>query len=470
MPQGSARSCDIVTASTDDAFLIAFIHTFAQFVGFEGIVIKSATNLSMSLLFWALRKRAGLNWIGLLMIKKINRSVGARSLIAAFSLSTAVLAPLQASSQEITLRSIDTNTVNVTGNFVSFTDNVYQVDTALGLLNIRGDNDECIGDACPRLASADGPVVWDVSLWCQRRAFTEHVEKLAELVDEKTAGAFTLNLSYGGLAPSRENLDGIAAGAFEMAQFCAGYHPEKNPSITVLELPFLGIGSLEQELAVQQAVYEHPAVIADLARWNATVILPTPQPQYNIIGVGSPPTSFAAFQDLTVRATGGTGTAIQAMGAATVNIPAPQVNEALSNGEINAVAFAPHAHMSFNTIENALWWTSNLNPGTANCPVVMNTDALNSLSASNRVALMSSVDEALDHFIDNYTNSTMAAWEKTLSDENIIQLTINDEIVNAINSEVAGPSVIAWINENDALGLPARDLYRVVATAVRENQ
>ena len=78
---------------------------------------------------------------------------------------------------------------------------------------------------------------WNVSLWGKRRAFTEHVEKLAELVSEKTNGEMKLNISYGGLSKNKENLDGISIGAFEMAQFCAGYHRDKNPSITVLELP-----------------------------------------------------------------------------------------------------------------------------------------------------------------------------------------------------------------------------------------
>jgi len=77
---------------------------------------------------------------------------------------------------------------------------------------------------------------WNVSVWGKRRAFTEHVERLAELVSEKTNGEFTMNISYGGLSKNKENLDGISIGAFEMAQFCAGYHADKNPSITVLEL------------------------------------------------------------------------------------------------------------------------------------------------------------------------------------------------------------------------------------------
>jgi len=115
---------------------------------------------------------------------------------------------------------------------------------------------------------------WDVSLWGSRRAFTEHVEKLAELVSERTNGEFTLNISYGGLSKNTKNLEGISNGAFEMAQFCAGYHPDKNPSITVMELPFLGISSLEEERRISQALYAHPAVREDLARWNATPLMP----------------------------------------------------------------------------------------------------------------------------------------------------------------------------------------------------
>ena len=53
---------------------------------------------------------------------------------------------------------------------------------------------------------------WNVSVWGKRRAFTEHVEKLAELVSEKTGGEFTMNVSYGGLSKNRENLDGISIG------------------------------------------------------------------------------------------------------------------------------------------------------------------------------------------------------------------------------------------------------------------
>ncbi|MCY3726616.1 MAG: C4-dicarboxylate ABC transporter substrate-binding protein [Rhodobacteraceae bacterium] len=310
---------------------------------------------------------------------------------------------------------------------------------------------------------------WNVSLWGTRRAFTEHVEKLAELVSEKTGGEFTLNLSYGGLSNNRENLDGISIGAFEMAQFCAGYHYDKNPSITVLELPFLGVSSLEQEVEISRAVYQQPAAIEDLARWNATLLMPSPLPQYNIAGVGDGPRTLAEFEGLAVRATGGIGQAMKAIGAVPTSMSATEVRQALDSGVVSAVAFAPHAHMSFGTVESAKWWTTNLNPGTVNCPVVVNTDALNSLSDTERDALLGSVDEAIAHYITNYNEKTMVQWGPLLDEKGIERITYSDEELAAFREAVATPAAQAWIEENTARGLPAQELYDLVAGMIAGN-
>jgi TRAP-type C4-dicarboxylate transport system substrate-binding protein len=311
-------------------------------------------------------------------------------------------------------------------------------------------------------ALASSTVEWNVSLWGKRRAFTENVEKLAELVKEKTGGEFTLNISYGGLSKNRENLDGISIGAFEMAQFCAGYHRDKNPSITVLELPFLGVSSLEEERRISQAVYKHPAVQADLARWNATLLMPSPLPQYNILGVGEPPRTLADYEGLSVRATGGIGKAMEAVGAVPTSMSATEVRQALDSGVVKAVAFAPHAHMAYGTVETGKWWTTNLNPGTVNCPVVVNTDALNALSDDKRDALLGSVDEALDYYIANYNGKTMDAWGPKLEEKGIEKITYSPAELQAFRDKVAGPAAEAWIAENTAKGLPAQELYDLV--------
>ncbi|MBV2361660.1 TRAP transporter substrate-binding protein DctP [Thalassococcus sp. CAU 1522] len=307
---------------------------------------------------------------------------------------------------------------------------------------------------------------WNVSLWGKRRAFTEHVEKLAELVSAKTNGEFTLNISYGGLSKNTENLDGISIGAFEMAQFCAGYHADKNPSITVLELPFLGVSTLEQEWDVSMAVYNHPATQADLGRWNATLLMPSPLPQYNIAGVGTPPETLADFEGLTVRATGGIGEALTMIGAVPTSVTSEEARQALDSGIVKSIAFAPHAHMSFGITEAAKWWSTNLNPGTVNCPIVVNTDALNALSDAERDALMSSIGEARQHYIDFYENETMAKWWPLLEEKGIQQISYNEERLAEFREKAAGPVAQKWIEENTARGLPAQELYDLVVSTL----
>ena len=303
---------------------------------------------------------------------------------------------------------------------------------------------------------------WNVSLWGKRRAFTEHVERLAELVSEKTGGEFTLNISYGGLSNNKENLDGISIGAFEMAQFCAGYHRDKNPSITVLELPFLGVTSLEQEVELSMAVYSHPAAIADLGRWNATLLMPSPLPQYNIVGTGDAPSTLADFEGMSVRATGGIGKAMETVGAVPTSMSATEVRQAMDSGVVSAVSFAPHAHMSFGTIENGAWWTTNLNPGTVNCPVVANSDALAALSDEHREALLGSIEESLDHYVDAYNSKTMDAWGPALDERGIERVTFSDAEIAAFEDAAAAPAAEAWIADNTAKGLPAQELYDLV--------
>ena len=317
-----------------------------------------------------------------------------------------------------------------------------------------------VAATCLSMAPAVLAESWDVSLWGTRRAFTEHVERLAELVSEKTNGDFTLNLSYGGLSANRENLDGISVGAFEMAQFCAGYHRDKNPTITVLELPFLGVDSLAAEIAASRAVYAHPATQADLGRWNATLLMPSPLPQYNIAGAGATPAGLDDLQGLSIRATGGIGNALAEVGIQPVSLGAGEVFGAMESGAVQGAAFAPHAHLSFKVIDEASWWTSNLNPGTVNCPVVVNTEALADLSDEHRDALLGSIDEALEWYVDQYQVS-VDRFNAAVDELGVEVVAFSDEDVAALQA-TAEPVLNAWLADMEGRGLPGQELYDLV--------
>ena len=178
-----------------------------------------------------------------------------------------------------------------------------------------------------------------------------------------------------------ENLDGISIGAFEMAQFCAGYHRDKNRAITVLELPFMDVRNLEEEVAVSHAVYAHPAVAEEMAAMERAAaddladaaIQPrrhrrAPRHDRGIRRA-------CAFAPPAVL-----GELFAAVGGVPTSVTSSEAYQAMEGGTVDTVAFAPHAHLSFRTIDIADWWTENLNPGTVNCPVVVNIDAYEALT------------------------------------------------------------------------------------------
>ena len=308
---------------------------------------------------------------------------------------------------------------------------------------------------------------WNVSVWGKRRAFTEHVHKLGELLEQKTNGEFTLNISYGGLSKNIENLDGISIGAFEMAQFCAGYHADKNRVVTVLELPFLGVENLAQEVAVSAAVYAHPAATEEMAQWNAKLLMTSPMPQYNLVGTGEPRTTLSDFEGMRVRATGGLGKAFAAAGSVPTSVTATEAYQAMESGLVDTVAFAQHAHLSFGTINQADWWTANLNPGTVNCPVVVNIDAYESLSDAHREALDGSVQEALDHYVANY-GELLAKWDSVLAEKGVTKVEISADVIDAFRAKAADPIRDTWIADMEAQGLPGQELYDLVMSTLAE--
>ena len=310
---------------------------------------------------------------------------------------------------------------------------------------------------------------WNVSVWGKRRAFTEHIEKLAELVAEKTNGEFTMNVSYGGLSKNTDNLDGISIGAFEMAQFCAGYHPDKNRVVTVLELPFLGVSNLEEEVAVSNAVYAHPAATDEMAQWNAKLLMTSPMPQYNLVGTGDPRETLDSFSGMRVRATGGLGEAFKTVGAVPTSVTSSEAYQAMESGVVDTVAFAPHAHLSFGTINQADWWTENLNPGTVNCPVVVNIDAYESLTDEEREALDSSVSEAMDHYLANY-GELLKKWDSVLSEKQVQKVNLSEDEIQKFRQTAADPIRDQWIKDMEAQGIPGQELYDLVQQTLEEQR
>ena len=131
-------------------------------------------------------------------------------------------------------------------------------------------------------------------------------------------------------------------------------------------------------------------------------------------------------------------------------------------------SFAQHAHLAFRTIDVSKWWTANLNPGTVNCPVVVNIDAYDVFSDEHRAVLDGSKDEAIQHYLDNYAN-LIEKWEGILKEKNVEKVEFSQDQLDAFKAKAAAPVREAWMAKMKEAGVPGEELYNLVIDTSKPN-
>jgi len=306
-----------------------------------------------------------------------------------------------------------------------------------------------IGMPSVSAANVDGPsVFWKFSVWGKPRAFTKGVEVLAKRLDEETGGKFQLKIFYGAqLSKSKENLDGLKVNAFEAAFACNFYHPGKTPALMVMSLPFLPIKDFESGAKIRQGLMEHPVLVAELAKWNAMAYNSSHLPQYEFMGRGAAPESLEQWKGLRVRAGGGVGVAMEKLGAVRQSMPATEVYTAIQRGTVDAISFPfSYAHGAYKIYEVAEWYTANLTPGTAECPMLFNKTAYGKLPKQYQDLLWSLRDEVTAAYKAAY--STADDKFIPLFKEKLKAINYDDATLAKFREDVGRPIWDEWVAKN----------------------
>ena len=317
--------------------------------------------------------------------------------------------------------------------------------------------------AAPTFAADNPTVMWNLSVWGPPRPFTAGIETLAKYLESETAGKFTIRIHYGEeLSKGTDNLDNIKLGAFEMAQICTGYHPGKNPGLTVFDLPGLPLIDPDVHARVHDAVYKHPAVVAEFKRWNAMVLMSVVQPQSELMGTGDPPMRMENFKGMRVRALGGTGDALRNLGAVPTSVPAPEVYNALERGVFQAVAFPyTYAFASYKIPEISKWYTTNLGPGANNCPTIVNLPAYEALPPNYKKLIENAKPKsyaALKEAQKAADEKNLAEWQK----RGLVAIVYPESELKKFVDMGAAPVWGAWVKASAEKGVPAQQLLDFV--------
>jgi TRAP-type mannitol/chloroaromatic compound transport system substrate-binding protein len=226
-------------------------------------------------------------------------------------------------------------------------------------------------------------VEWKFSTWGKERAFTKGIEVLADLVAKQSGGNFTIRIGYAEtFSKDRENLDGLKLKAIDASHFCNFYHPGKNPAFMVFSLPFLPLGDWDVSVKARNQLFKHPALVADMDNWDAVAYASTLLPQYEFLGKGKLPATLADWKGKRVRAGGGLGDAMEVLGAIKTTTTATEVYTAMERGTMDAASFPfTYAQVAYKIHEVADWFTTNMSPGTAECPIVFSKSSWAKLPA-----------------------------------------------------------------------------------------
>lgn len=235
--------------------------------------------------------------------------------------------------------------------------------------------------AFPSQAVSEEKIVkWNLNLWGGSRAWTKPMEQWAKDMGRYTNGKWQIKIHFGGvLSPPKEVLDGIKAGMFEATGFCTSYTPAKTPLHRVMELPFIGATETADNQFLTKALWEHPAIVKELLRWNAVPLLPGGLPTYHLMG-NKALRSVKDLKGTRIRIGGDIAKVLKQFGAVTTLMPAPEVYETISRGTIDLVGLPyTYALGAYKIFEVSKYMNIPMTLGTMTCPVVANKDAWDAL-------------------------------------------------------------------------------------------
>ncbi len=309
-------------------------------------------------------------------------------------------------------------------------------------------------------------VEWDLALFGSP-AFRVAGESLAEYINSNSNGEFKVTVHRGTLSPAREVLDNLSVGAFEMGYVVSSYHPGKNPLVSVLDLPFLPINSMEQRVKVAEALFANQHLQKEFGKWGTVPIMAVVQPNYEIMGKGKAPTDLTAFNGMRIKATSGIGNALEKFGARRISMTGAEQYNGLQTGVIDAVAATPSAHGGWKLYELSKWYTVGMDAGTAHVTLAANRAAYTKLSDKHKTLVEKAKEHAYQKTIAAQSQAA-ATYAPTLRKHKLERIEVSPQMIAKLREDAAKPVWDSYIKELNSKGLPGKEILDFVLNEARK--
>ncbi len=282
------------------------------------------------------------------------------------------------------------------------------------------------------------------------------LEPYAEAVNEATDGTITIEFQPGGaLAAPPATFENTVAGGQDMGWALQGYHAGVFPVTEIVEQPFQFSSAMQATQTLWDLYDEFPALqdeysdVQLLGLWTHDIgDIWTKSVQVETV---------EDMQGLSMRfPTGIMGQVMDAMGASSVGLPAPEIFDSLNTGVIDGLSIAVSGLESFGLYPELNYGT------TCNCYVaaqylVINLDSWNSLTPDAQQVMLDLGREYSLVAAEVYDEAYVAIFQKAM-DEGIEIYELPDDELDRWH-EIGQQVTDEWIAAREAAGVPAQDMY-----------
>lgn len=282
------------------------------------------------------------------------------------------------------------------------------------------------------------------------------LEPYAAAVNEATGGAITIEFQPGGaLAAPPATFENTVAGGQDMGWALQGYHAGVFPVTEIVEQPFQFSSAVQATQTLWDLYDEYPALqdeysdVQLLGLWTHDVgDLWTKEVQVQTV---------EDMQGLNMRfPTGIMGQVMDAMGASSVGLPAPEIFDSLSTGVIDGLSIAVSGLESFGLYPELAFGTK------CDCYVaaqylVVNLDSWNALTPDAQQVM---VDLGREHSMmaaQVYDEAYVAISQKAVEEGIEIYELPEEELARW--HEIGQQVTDAWIAAREGEGVPAQEMY-----------
>jgi len=310
-----------------------------------------------------------------------------------------------------------------------------------------------------------GEIVWKAQIWGPQRFSTQPFEWMAKELTAKTNGQIKIEFTYNQTKP-QDSIDILKSNSADLAYFCTAYQADKMPLTTVLELPMFPPDNIPALAKVELALADHPAIVAELRKWNAKMLIPVPLSQYQIMSTRKI-AKVDDFQGSKVRIAAETGKLLEEYGASTVVLSGPDSLAALKNGTLDVVALPyPSGFATFNVWEGAKYVTDKISLGTQLCYLAANQKSWEALPAKVQEAMLALRVDVVNQYEGIYARDD--AKNIALFKEKGLEFVSFSPADRARLVAKAIKHWHAWVEAREAQGLKGKEVFEFTQAKIRE--